>query len=344
MSSSRNCSRRDLLRVLVACVALLCAVGVSQAQQSDASDPHVIRVWGYVGLSPQLARWESAYTGLHPEIQFHNELHGAATVMAGLYNGVGDVAVMGREIWPVETMAYRWVYQQVPFGVIVATAGLHGPGQLFSPVVIVNAKNPLRTISLSQLDAIYGSEHRTAPRNIRTWGDLGLMGVWANQPIHPYGFGGEDALGVFFRQDVLHMDFKPNPASHLLGDRDGQAAAATRIAQAVAMDPYSIGYTREPHGTSTRTLMLDDTTPGEATLLTHDYALTRSVWVYFRRFPGKPIEPKVDSFIRFLLSSDAQTLVGPTDQLIPLTPALEQKQLQKLERPMPAASTAEDNQ
>jgi len=75
----------------------------------------------------------------------------------------------------------------------------------------VNAKNPLASISLSQLDAIYGSGHRAAPANIRTWGELGLTGEWTTQPIHAYGFGPEDALGVFFRHDVLLSDFKPNP-------------------------------------------------------------------------------------------------------------------------------------
>ena len=96
--------------------------------------PHVIRVWGYSGLSSaQLLRWEEGYRELHPEIRFSNELHGASVVMAGLYNGVADLALMGREIWPVDTMAYHWVYQQQPFGVIVATAGLHAPGQLFTP-------------------------------------------------------------------------------------------------------------------------------------------------------------------------------------------------------------------
>jgi phosphate transport system substrate-binding protein len=343
MSNSKSCSSRGVLRTLIASLPLLCGAGVLGAQQRGTSDPHLICVWGYVGLGAQLARWESEYTKLHPEIHFRNELHGAAAVMAGLYNGVGDLSLMGREIWPVETMAYRWVYQQPPFGVVVATTGLDAAGELFTPVVIVNAKNPLRSISLSQLDAIYGSEHRAAAANIRTWGDLGLEGAWANKPIHPYGFGGEDALGVFFRQAVLRMDFKPNPASHLLSDRDGPPTAATRIAQAVAMDPYAIGYTRAPQKTSTRILMLDGIRPDEATLSTHEYGLTRSVWVYFRRFPDKPIEPKVDSFIRFLLGADAQALVGPVDQLIPLTPELDQEQLHKLEKPMSAPAAAEDN-
>ena len=116
-------------------------------------------------------RWESEYCAQHPEVHFENQLHGASAVMAGLYNGVADVALMGREIWPVETMAYQWVYQQQPFGIDRCyRSDCTLQVRLFTPVVIVNAKNPLASISLSQLDAIYGSEHRVAPANIRDVG------------------------------------------------------------------------------------------------------------------------------------------------------------------------------
>jgi phosphate transport system substrate-binding protein len=333
----------------MAVVAVVCAGIRATAQDppsSSAPNAQVIRVWGYNGLTAQLMRWESEYCAQHPEVHFENQLHGASAVMAGLYNGVADVALMGREIWPVETMAYQWVYQQQPFGIVVATAGLHAPGQLFTPVVIVNAKNPLASISLSQLDAIYGSEHRVAPANIRTWGQLGLKGAWAKKPIHPYGFGGEDALGVYFRRDVMRSDFKPNPDSHLLSDHDhGSDSVAHRIAQAVAADPFAIGYTSLPSGLATKALAVSSPTavqPAEGTLENHEYAFTRSLWLYFRRVPDKPIDSKVDDFVRFLLTPKAQALVHPSDELLPLTPELQQKQVERLDKPMPKSASAQE--
>jgi phosphate transport system substrate-binding protein len=321
------------------------ACGHAQAAPSQ-QDAHLIRVWGYSGLSPLLLRWEPAYQKSHPDIRFENNLHSPATVMAGLYNGVADIALMGREIWPVDTMAYRWVFQQQPFGVAVATAGLNAPGQSFTPVVIVNAKNPLAAISLSQLDAIYGSEHRAAPANIRTWGDLGLSGAWAARPIHVYGYGAEDALGVFFRHDVLRSDFKPNPASHLLSDHDSAPlSAARRIAEAVASDPYAIGYTSMPDADSTKVLALASTTAvpaSDVTLASHAYPLTRSVSIYFRRNPDQPVDAKVDAFVRFILSGEAQAMVLPAEGFLPLTPELARKQVQKLNNPMPKAAGSEE--
>ncbi|MDP9051636.1 MAG: hypothetical protein M3O31_13100 [Acidobacteriota bacterium] len=342
-----------IIRAGIAAICGICALASGYAQQTREPDtPQVIRVWAYDGLAPQLLVWEGEYHKLHREVQFENQWHGASAVMAGLYNGVADMALMGREIWPVETMAYQWVYQQAAFGVTVATSGLHAPGQLFTPVVVVNANNPLDSISLSQLDAIYGSEHRAAASNIRTWGDLGLKGAWANKPIHPYGFGGEDALGVFFRHDILRSDFKPNPASHLLSDHDGGAlSAAERVAKAVAADPYAIGYTALPRGSKTRVLAVEASEsaqpipPSDEALQNRQYALTRSVWLYFRRLPDKPLNPKYDLFVRFLLSPAAQALVRPSDQLLPLSSELAQKQVEKLDRPMAKGATAaEDSQ
>jgi phosphate transport system substrate-binding protein len=253
---------------------------------------------------------------------------------------------MGREIWPVETMAYRWVFQQPAFGVVVATAGLNGPGQSFTPVIVVNAKNPIASISLGQLDAIYGSEHRAAPANIRTWGELGLTGEWAARLINAYGFGPEDALGVFFRHDVLRSDFKPNPSSHLLSDHDpGKASAARRITSAVAADPFAIGYTSSPHDPSVKVLALclpDEVQPTDVTVANHQYPLTRSVSLYFRRIPDKPIEPKLEAFIRFVLSPEAQALIYPSEGFLPLTPALIQRQIRKLNGPMPKDSGSEE--
>jgi phosphate transport system substrate-binding protein len=347
MRNSRSFSSppvRGSVRALVAVICGLCVMVSASAQQPTSGSPQVICLWGYDGLSAQLLRWEGEYRELHPEVRFENQMHGAAAVMAGLNNGVADVVLMGREIWPVETMAYQWVYQHPAFGVIVATAGVHAPGQLFTPVIIVNAKNPVDSISLSQLDAIYGSDHRAAPANIRTWGELGVKGDWADKPINAYGFGGEDALGAFFRHDVLRSDFKPNPDSHLLSDRDGGSVpAARRIAQAVAADPYAIGYASLPQGLTTKVLPVgapSSVPPSDDALSNHEYALTRSVWLYFRRIPGKPLDPKVDGFVRFLLSPKAQALVHPSDQLLPLTPELEQKQLEKLDKPMPKNETA----
>jgi phosphate transport system substrate-binding protein len=325
--------------------------------EAPKPDANLIRVWGFDGMKPLLLRWEAAYTKEHPEIHFLNTLHGPASAMAGLYNGVADIVVMGRELWPVDTMAYRWVFQRQPFGIAVVTAGLNAPAQAFTPIVIVNRKNPLASISLARLDAIYGSEHRAAAANARTWGDLGLTGEWADKPIHAYGYGPEDALGVYFRHDVLRSDFKPSLDSHLLSDRDRAAehenlTAAERIAHAVALDPDAIGYTKVATLRPTlKTIAVEGATPPAIsadtdTLTTHRYPLTRTLSLFVNRAHDKPLSGAVNGFLRYVLSPEAQAEVQSTEGFLPLTPALAQHELQRLDAPMPPEpkAGAEDNQ
>ena len=318
---------------------------------------NLIRVWGFDGMKPLLLRWEAAYTKEHPEIHFLNTLYGPASAMAGLYNRVADIVVMGREIWPVDTMAYRWVFQRQPFGITVVTAGLDAPAQAFTPIVIVNRKNPLNSISLAQLDAIYGSEHRAAASNARTWGDLGLTGEWADKPIHPYGYGPEDALGVYFRHDVLRSDFKPSLDSHLLSERDSTAqqenlTAAERIARLVASDPDAIGYGKASTLRPTlKAIAVQGAAPPAIdanldTLFAHRYPLTRTLSLYVNRAHDKPLAPALDGFLHYVLSPEAQAEVQSREGFLPLTPALAQHELQRLEGPVPSETQAgaEDNQ
>jgi phosphate transport system substrate-binding protein len=264
---------------------------------------------------------------------------------------------MGRELWPVDTMAYRWVFQRQPFGIAVVTAGLNAPAQAFTPIVIVNRKNPLASVSLAQLDAIYGSEHRAASANARTWGDLGLTGKWADKPIHAFGYGPEDALGVYFRHDVLRSDFKPSLESHLLSDREPTAGretltAAERIARAVALDPDAIGYTKAATlHPMLKAIAIEGTTPPAIsanmdTLTAHRYPLTRTLSLFVNRAHDKPLASSVDGFLRYVLSAEAQAEVQSSEGFLPLTPALAQHELQRLNAPMPPEpkAGAEDSQ
>src|SRR5215469_7859141 len=258
-----------------------------------------IRLWGYDGMAPLVKKWEQGFEKDHPEVHFKTELHGPDTAMAGLYNGVADVAVMGRELWPVDTMAFRWVFQYLPFGIEVATGSLNSPGQSFSPVVLVSSENPLSQITLEQLAGIYGSEHKRGGKNLRVWGDLGLTGEWAHRPIHAYGYGVDDALGIYFRKRVLLGDYKPNVSGHLFSDRGAKVSADQRIREAVLADPLAIGYARcTPGEAGLKALPVANeggeaaVPPSASTVLNRRYPLSRSLSFYVNRAPGKPLAPE----------------------------------------------------
>ncbi|WP_263366278.1 PstS family phosphate ABC transporter substrate-binding protein [Edaphobacter bradus] len=301
-----------------------------------------IRLYGYGGMDSLVDRWERGFMREHGEVRFTNTFHGAATAMAGLYTGVADISVMGRELWPNETMAYRWVFQYLPFGVEVVTSALTSPDQTYTPVVIANATNPIASLTLRQLAGIYGSEHRRGGGNLRVWGDLGLTGEWANRPIHVYGYGPDDPEGVNFRKAVFRGDFKPNVEGRYLSDRDGKGIAAARIAAAVAADPLAIGLTGAGFAREGLKLLpvakSDDAAavaPTSQTVADRSYPLTRTLSFYVRREPGKPIDPALAAFLRYILSPVGQEMVREDGRFAALTPAVAAVQVQSLQREMP---------
>jgi len=73
----------------------------------------------------------------------------------------------------------------------------------FGRIIVVHKDNPLTQISMKQLDGVFGGPRlggyvgsvwhteypyaRGPEENIRTWGQLGLTGAWADKPIHVGG-------------------------------------------------------------------------------------------------------------------------------------------------------------
>ena len=291
-------------RLCAAAVLLWCAATHAQEQVKP------VRVWAYDGMRPLVMRWESAFKREHPGAHFENTFHGAAAVPAGLYDGVADIAVMGREWWPVDNMAFHWVYQYAPFAVDIVAGGATAPRASFTPVVIVNAANPLQKISIAELDAVFGSLHKQAPGNVRTWGELGVAGPLSATTIEPVGFGEDDSLGVFFRKQVLKGDYKPNPASVLL---DGPRADE-EITGRVARDAGALGYTSGTAAARERGVKVIPVAGAEGEALEASseaisderYPLSRRLSIFTNRKPGDRLVEPVEEFLLFVLSDDGQ--------------------------------------
>lgn len=304
---------------------LLAAMFLSLAPVASAQEkPKPIRVWGYEGLKPLMLRWEADYQRAHPEITFENTFHGAAAAAAGLYDGAADVTVMGREFWTVDSMAFHWVFQYAPFSVDVVAAGDNAPMPSFSPVVIVNRANPLTAITVVQLDAIFGSEHKVAPANARQWSDLGVDVRRTGSAIIPVGFEEDAALQVYWRKRVLMEDYKPNPASLLL-------KTDTEIARRVAANPAAIGYTSGRAARAkvgVKVIPVDGVLPDGDAIAAGTYPLARRLSLYVNRKPGERIEPSVEGFLLFCLSDAAQDDLRPGEGFVAL-PAETRMKMQK---------------
>jgi phosphate transport system substrate-binding protein len=328
--------------VLVLCVLAVRAqsVGSPPRYQAEPKVDGVIRIWGDEQMETVMKRWQSGFRKQHPSVRFETKLLGTGTGMAGLYSGVADIAVLGRDATSSEVMAFEWVFKYKPQSVQVATGSLDVPGKTFAIGVLVNKDNPLTKLTLTQLDAIFGTEHRRGARNIRTWGDLGLMGEWKDKPINVYGYDTETNTGSFFKRAVLNGSDKWNCDLREFADskqpNGSQLDAGQRISEALAHDRYGIAYGNLRYvDRQVKPVALSLTDEGpfyEATkenLIQRKYPLTRAVSFYVNRAPGQPLDPKVKEFLRYILSQEGQQEVGQDRDFMKLSDAREQ--LRKLE-------------
>jgi phosphate transport system substrate-binding protein len=320
-----------------------------------------IRLWGsnYFTDSPLAGWWEAAFKKFHPEVSFDFHLNTSEHAISGLIYGKSDLGPLGRQIMWDEQMAYQREFSRLPVGIVVVTGSYDVSGWNPAIGLYVNAKNPLAKLSLEQIDGIFGCERsgvwrdlnwdesraRGPEKNIRTWGQLGLTGEWADKLIHVLGYN----LQFHFPQEIASRAFggvtsKWNEQLHEYANKlnpDGSLKLAGELMmEDVAKDPYAIAYMAGGNAwakPTTKVLALSTRTGGPAYDLTLDnvrartYPMYADVFFFLDREASKPVDPKLREFLRFILSREGQELVMKDGKYLPLTAEVVREQLKKLE-------------
>ncbi len=320
------------MRAAVALVILCLAIARGAAETLNLPPPYrpqlavsgTIRIWGHGAYNRKLdfigtlvSAWERDFQRYQPGVRFENHLVGTAAAIGSLYTGRGDLALMGREIWPPEIAAFEEVYGYPPTGVDVVTGSLDVPNRDYAIVVFVNRGNPLRGLTLGQLRAIFSVEQGPGAHEIRTWGELGLTGAWRVRPIHLYGLALSRGFARYFEQRVFHGGRLWRPSLRDFHERKRKVgetvAGGQRVLDALARDPDGIGYSGLLYANSrVRPVALASHSggpyvlPTRANVMNHRYPLTRLVAIYFNKPPGKPLTPRLREFLRFVLSLRGQ--------------------------------------
>jgi phosphate transport system substrate-binding protein len=326
-----------------------------------------IRQWGsnYLADSNLEQMLEDGFRKHHPDIRFENNLSSTFIGMAGLYTKQADLAPMGRRPTWDELQAYQRVFNALPVEITMATGSYDVAGWTFALVAFVHKDNPIARLTIEQLDGIFGAERdggwdgnawnpslaRGPEKNIRTWGQLGLAGAWADKPIHVYAYNlnyhfprdfAEKVFGGGYKWNEKLREFsnKTRPAAQ--GDRGKDFArllgAGEQMIDALANDPYGITYTGMLYAKPTvKPLSLAARAAGPyvaptlRTVQDRTYPLSREVYFYANRKPGEKLDPLVREYLRYVLSREGQEAVQRDGKYLPLTPEIAQQQLAKLD-------------
>jgi phosphate transport system substrate-binding protein len=304
-------------------------------------------LWGHGSfkhdfMGSLVKRWMSGLSKTQPGIALDFRMYGTASAISALFTGAGNLAILGEEITPSAERAFERARGYPPTRIDVATGSLATNFFDYAHMIFVHKDNPLEHLTLAQLDAVFGAEHRRSERNIRSWGELGLKGRWARAPIQPYGWKIDEDFALFFREAVLQNSHRWNNAIkefvHVMRADGTQYDHGQQILDALAKDPGGIAISnvryRNP-GVKPIALARQAGGPfveaSTATLISRQYPLVRIIPAYVDKAPGAPVEPPVREFLRYVLSREGQRALIEESGYLPLGPRAISAQLEKLE-------------
>lgn len=296
---------------MLALVAVLSAAGLSARGQTklDEALPPYRPVQGVSGsiksvgsdtLNNLMTLWAEGFKRHYPNVQIEIEGKGSSTAPPALIAGTATFGPMSREMKQAEIDEFEAKFGYKPTALPVAIDML---------AVYVHRDNPIQGLSLTQVDAIFSkTRKRGAPSDITNWGQLGLVGEWANLPISLYGRNAASGTYGYFKEHALAKgDYKDS-----VKEQPGSSA----VVQGVASDRGGIGYSGIGYKTAdVRAVPLSErdgepfvpADPSHA--YTGDYPLARMLYIYVNAKPGEALDPLRREFIRYVFSRDGQEQV-----------------------------------
>ncbi|MDR2981589.1 MAG: phosphate ABC transporter substrate-binding protein [Puniceicoccales bacterium] len=250
-------------------------------------------------LNNLMTFWAEAFKVRYPNVNIQIEGKGSATAPPALANGTAQIAPMSRPMKKEEIAVFEKKYGYKPTEIKVSIDALG---------VFVNKDNPIKGLSLKQIDSAFSSTLKRGGQPVANWGALQLSGEWGSKPISLYGRNSASGTYGFFKEHALKKgDFKNS-----VKEQPGSSS----VVQGVASDLGGIGYSGIGYLTAgVRALPLSEKDgeqfiePSYENCLNGTYPLGRFLYVYVNRAPGKPADKLTEEFLKFVLSKEGQEIV-----------------------------------
>ncbi|AMR65048.1 PstS family phosphate ABC transporter substrate-binding protein [Aquipseudomonas alcaligenes] len=294
------------------------AAGVGAASAFAAVDPSIPGYEKTSGVSGNLSSvgsdslanlmtlWAEEYKKAYPNVNIQIQAAGSSTAPPALTEGTANLGPMSRAMKDNELQAFEAKYGYKPTAVPVAIDAL---------AVFVHKDNPIKQLTMQQVDGIFSATKLCGGSDISKWGDLGLTGEWADKPVQLFGRNSVSGTYGYFKEEGLCKgDFKAN-----VNEQPGSASVVQSISSTVNAIGYSgIGY----RTASVRAVPLvnkkgEVEEANETNALSGKYPLARFFYVYVNKAPNKPLSPLEAEFVKLVLSQQGQQVVVK-DGYIPL--------------------------
>ncbi len=271
-------------------------------------------------LNNLMTFWAEDFKKNYPNVNIQIQGAGSSTAPPALTEGTANFGPMSRMMKDQEVQAFEQKHGYKPTPVGVAIDAL---------AVWVNKDNPLKSLTVAQVDGIFSATRKCGGKSIERWGDAGLAGDWKTKPIQLYGRNSVSGTYGYFKEHALCKgDFRGT-----VNEQPGSASVVQSVGTSVA----AIGYAGIGYRTSgVRALALAKDAKSEAvdaseeSALSGKYPLARMLYVYVNKAPNKPLSPMEMEFFRMVLSRQGQQTVEK-DGFVALPAALAAKELAKIQ-------------
>jgi phosphate transport system substrate-binding protein len=294
--------------LISAALGATCGAAAYADEPIDSAIPKYVKTSGVDGnlnsigsdtLNNLMTYWAESFNKHYPNVKIQVEGKGSATAPPALAEGTAQLGPMSRKMKPEEEDVFEKKHGFKPTRISVAVDCL---------AVYVHKDNPVKGLTLGQIDAIFSKTRKSGQPDIVTWGQAGLAAPWNSLPISLYGRNSASGTYAFFKEHALMKgDYRDT-----VKEQPGSAA----VVNGVATDRAGIGYSGIGYRTSeVRTVPLakDDKSPATeptfANAMSGAYPLGRTLYIYVAKKPGEPLPKLVDEFFKFVLSQEGQAIV-----------------------------------
>ena len=268
-------------------------------------------------LNNLMTLWAEGFRKVYPNVQIEIEGKGSSTAPPALVAGTAQFGPMSRLMKGAEIDAFEKKFGYKPTAINVS---------LDSLAVYVHKDNPIKCLTLQQVDAIFSKNRRGGyVGDISNWSQVEIPNLG---PISLYGRNSASGTYGFFKETALfNGDYK---------DSVKEQPGSSTVVQGVASDKGGIGYSGIGYKTADVRAVPIASKPGsecfeatEENVLSGDYPLSRFLVVYVNKNPTQKMDPLRFEFIKFILSKEGQE-VNIKDGYYPVTSAIVEDELNKV--------------
>ena len=272
-----------------------------------------LKLGGSNTMSHVATVWINSFTSFYPDVKITIDVSGSRDAVDSVQAGETNIGLLSRTISEEEVKAFQ---DKLGYPPTVLTPCLE------RTAIYVNKNNPVKGLTITQLDAMFGTEcKRGAKEPCHNWGQLGLTGKWAKLPVTVHGRTFDTGSQVFLQEAVmLGAPMREDIVSH---------KSNIEIVDAVAKDETAIGFGGLSYATSdVRAVPLALTEKDEFVAVDSPeadmglYPLVRRLQLVVKHDPKKELEPIEREFIRYVFSQMGQEdVIKAGFQAIPARPA-----------------------